>query len=198
MIERVNDNEIIDTIQTIPGNNHSKVLRRVLYNVGDVVDLGCYGWDWSNSFIGKKRVIGVDPIEDNIPENAELFKGVLGATNGKVEMYLNDIGSTLISNDASLELKIVDMIDWKTFCKMFNINKISVLKINIEGAEYDLLNSMDLDDFNNIDQIAISFHDWLVPEWKNLTDASLLLLKNNGFKLVKIYEPWNWYLAYKP
>jgi hypothetical protein len=56
---------------------------------------------------------------------------------------------------------------------------------------------MDQDDFNKIDQIAISFHDWLVPEWKTKTEKALILLKNFGFNLVKINEPWNWYLAYK-
>jgi len=34
------------------------------------------------------------------------------------------------------------MISWKNFCKLYNIDKISILKINIEGGEYPLLNSI--------------------------------------------------------
>jgi hypothetical protein len=56
---------------------------------------------------------------------------------------------------------------------------------------------MDTDDFKQIDQIAVSFHDWLNPKYKNLTESSLVLLKKSGFKIISIYKPYGWYLAIK-
>ncbi len=186
-------------IRTIEGQYWSTVLDRALTNDGDIVDVGCYTWNWSNYFISKKRIIGVDPIENNIPENTELFKGVLGTNNGKVYMDVSADASTIIPdvNLTPVEVLEVDMLSWKTFCKKYNIDKISVLKINIEGSEYALLNSMDEDDFAKIDQITISFHDWMVPKWKDLTAASLSLLRSSGFKILETQSNWGWYLAYK-
>lgn len=187
-----------EIIHTIDNRDYCTVLKRALTNDGDIVDVGCYTWDWSQFFIGKKRVIGVDPIENYTPEGAELFQGVIGSTDGSSLMNVDDVKSTIISKyvDSNNALD-VQMVTWKTFCNNYNIDKISVLKVNIEGSEYALLDSMTQEDFDKIDQIAISFHDWLVPEWKHLTEIALTKLKNSGFTLVKINEQWNWYLAFK-
>ena len=192
-------NTLGGAIHTIDSRDYSRVLKRAFDNNGDIVDVGCYDWEWSQIFLGKKRVIGVDPIENHIPEGAELFKGAIGSNDGKVLVDINGVKSTIIPTQIDLNNSVeVDMITWKTFCNNYNIDKISVLKINIEGSEYALLDSLTSDDFDKIDQIAVSFHDWLVPEWGNLTQIALSKIKNAGFKLIKINEPWNWYLAYKP
>jgi hypothetical protein len=57
---------------------------------------------------------------------------------------------------------------------------------------------MDSDDFSKINQIAISFHDWMNPKWRNLTKSSLQLLRDSGFDVITIYEPYGWYLAFRP
>jgi hypothetical protein len=104
------------------------------------------------------------------------------------------INTSMINSEDGEEVKVKT---WKNFCKEFSINKISLLKINIEGAEYDLLDSFDNQDFENIDQIAISFHDWMIPEWKSKTEKSLSVLESKNFSLQKINNPWNWFLATK-
>ena len=140
-------------------------------------------------------MIGVDPFGEKI-EGTEFFKGLIGPFNGKT--YLSDevLGSSIFSenNENAIELNV---ISWKSFCKSYNINNISVLKMNIEGSEYPLLNSLDTEDYEKIDQMVISFHDWKTPEWIELTRASLQLLQNNGFQIMKINQNFNWYLALK-
>ena len=42
------------------------------------------------------------------------------------------------------------MLSWKTFCERFNIDNVSILKINIEGSEYSFLDSLDETDFSKI------------------------------------------------
>ena len=56
---------------------------------------------------------------------------------------------------------------------------------------------MDTEDFKKINQIAVSFHDWIHPEQKSQTESSLRLLEENGFTLLETYHPWGWWLAYK-
>jgi len=193
---------MIDLIETIEGQVWSAVDRRIFEHEGCVIDVGCLTWDWSGMLIGTKRVIGVDPIEPNCPPNAELFRGLLGPNNCKVRMnptvdigYDKAIDNSLSSLDKDSEY--FNMISWKSFCEMYSIDNISVLKINIEGSEYALLNSMDASDYRKIDQIVISFHHWLNPEWGLLTEASLNLLRLNGFNIIKTYSRWGWYLALK-
>jgi hypothetical protein len=180
-------------IQSMPGHNYSRFDDKAFEHDGCIVDLGCVHWDWSNTFVGKKRVIGADPFETTIPDGFDLFQGVVGPFNGFISMIYDKDASAISTNDVN-DSELVPMYSWKTFCKKFNIDNISILKMNIEGSEYPLLNSMDTDDFAKIDQIIVSFHDWLVPEWNQLTIASTHLLEQHGFT-VKNIGPYNWCIA---
>ena len=194
-------------IQTIPGQDevlcYSSVHEKYKDSSGDIVDIGCLGWDWSNMFLGNRRVIGADPQEKHIPHNTELFKGIIGPFDGLARMEETGIGAGVSANGLG---NWYDVLSWKSFCKRFNIDTIAILKINIEGGEYSLLQSMDSNDFAKIEQITVSFHDWLWPEQKQQKLAALELLKNNGFNIIdasdtrpdfKNSNPWGWYLAYK-
>ena len=180
-------------IRTIPNEDFSIIHSRSLIHNGCIVDLGCLNWDWSSYFINKKRVIGVDPFEDII-EGVEIFKGIIGSFDGKSFISDKGLGSSVFleNNEYAIEFPV---LSWKNFCKQFNINNISILKINIEGSEYPLLNSLDIQDYKKIDQICISFHDWINPNWSELTKTALQLLENNGFDIIKIDHTYNWYLA---
>ena len=46
-------------IQTMDGFDYSTVNNRCLFDDGVIVDVGCLNWDWSNFFLGKKRVVGI-------------------------------------------------------------------------------------------------------------------------------------------
>ena len=187
---------MIQLSETIEGLLWSVVDPKLYEHDGCVVDVGCLYWNWSKVFLGRKRFIGVDPIEKECPEGAELFNGLLGPFNSSVSLSFNN-DSTKINTSDDHEQQNYNMISWKTFCKNYNIDKVSILKLNIEGSEYPLLHSMDSEDFSKIDQIAISFHDWLNPNWKHLTSSSLFLLKENGFTILQTFDKFGWYLAIK-
>jgi len=176
----------------MPGLAYSAVDVRCLSHDGCIVDLGCLFWDWSRFFIGKKRVIGVDPYEKEI-EGTELYKGIVCDETNKVSMSNNGVSSSVFNGGDDL----VNALSWSDFCKKFNVEKISVLKINIEGSEYRLLRAMSQEDFEKIDQIAVSFHDWMNPSWRKDTLECLKILEKNDFSFVKIHEPYGWYLAIK-
>lgn len=147
-------------------NRWSRVHPRFAEHDGCIVDLGCAGWNlnfedktsdnWSGFFFDKKRVIGVDPQEKpNI--NAEFFKGFVSNFSGKAELNSSGIGASIKKSINGT----YEVLSWKDFKKKFFINSVSVLKINIEGSEWDLIDSLDDKDFHEIDQICVSFHYWL-------------------------------------
>lgn len=197
-------------IYTIEDFDYSRVDDRCLTHDGCVVDLGCCGWHLFDFFNGKKRIIGVDPYEAEM-DGVDFFEGMVGPVNGDVYVHRAGANTTCFGNiDCENEefARVFKMLSWKNFCKKFDINSISLLKINIEGSEFPLLHSMDSEDFSKIDQIAISFHDFDVSDEhgnvlqnknvnKNLLSASLLLLEKEGYNIQKINDQWNWYLAIK-
>ncbi len=195
-------------IRTISGEEHyldyTLVDKRYENHDGVIVDVGCLGWEWCRIFLGNKRVIGIDPQGYPI-ENTEFFKGILGPFDGIArleEQKLDNFGTGVDGNFGSPakvsgnnEGDLFDVISWKSLCKKFNIDQVSILKINIEGMEYPLLNSMDVNDYSKIDQIAISFHDFWYPEQKLLAQSSIKLLESVGFTVTSIWPQWGWWLA---
>lgn len=184
--------------QTIKGEFWSTFDWNSIDDEGCIVDLGCLYWDWSNYWLGMKRVIGVDPFEKIIPNGAELFKGVLGPLDTKITMDKpnnNEIEGVV--NYSSHEDQQFDMLSWKTFCKHYNIDKVSILKINIEGSEYSFLDSLDEIDFSKINQIVISFHDWLNFDYVESTKSTIEKLKKNGYTVISTYFKFGWYLCVK-
>ena len=180
-------------------NKWSRVHPRFYEHNGCIVDLGCAGWNlafedktsdnWSGFFFGKKRVIGVDPQEKpNI--NAELFKGFVSNFSGKAELNLNGNAASIKKSSNG----IYEVLSWKDFKKKFQINSISILKINIEGSEWDLIDSFDDKDFYEIDQICVSFHYWL-PEFKKdgvlRTITTIKKIISKGYKMTDL-ELYGW------
>jgi hypothetical protein len=79
-----------------------------------------------------KRVIGVDPFETTIPTGAELFNGVLGPLDCKIKMDKpnnNEIEGVVNYNIEEDNVNLYEMLSWKTFCKKFDIDKVSILKV---------------------------------------------------------------------
>lgn len=180
------------------GQDWSTVDDRCQTHDGVIVDLGCLGWDWSSFFFGRKRVIGADPFErSGFIGKGKLVKCFILPYNSALSVSENGLTTSafdsLIRNTDEVQLGL----SWKKFCEDFDIMSVSILKMNIEGGEYPLLNSMDSNDFAQIDQLAISFHDWNHPEWKKLTEASIYLIKSEGFDAMQINKEYNWWLFRK-
>lgn len=176
--------------ETLPGQPHSTVNSRVWAHPGAVVDVGCAGWDWCGVFLGKKRVVGLDP-DLSVPKvpGADLLQTQIGPYNGVVSFC----GSTSV--DAPACAPQSSIWTWKRFVHAAIDSKgIAVLKINAEGAEWPLLASMDESDFESIDQIAVSFHDFVWPGMAKSTKALVSLLESYGYTSRHIYPPLGWYL----
>lgn len=159
-------------------NIWSRVHPRYLEHDGCVVDLGCLNWDWSGPLIPDKRVIGVDPQETERPD-CEFFKGAISNKKGRGTIVGADIGASVqIGKQGDFEV-----IKWKDLLERFNIDKISILKVNIEGGEWNLIKSLRIKDFKNIDQISISFHNWLIPNKETETEECINKILKNGYEM---------------
>ena len=183
-------------INTIKDWAYTQVDDRVFKHDGCIVDAGCSGWDWCDIFVGRKRVIGIDPYEEG-KKGVEFFEGLLGSYNGTALVVPDGATTSGIGYADGKSTKEFPVLNWKTFCKKFAIDRVSILKLNIEGGEYSLLNSMDTEDFKNIDQIVVSFHDFENSKFSQLTNSAISLLKSVGYDVQSIEPKFGWYLAIK-
>ena len=179
-----------DFITTIVGEDFSTVHKRCLEHNGCIVDLGCLYWDWSIFFLGKKRIIGVDPQENEII-NTKLFKGAVSDFTGYGILSTGGETARIVKSDVGFPV-----LKWKEFKKLYEIDQISVLKINIEGGEYDLIKSFDSDDFDKIDQIAVSFHHFEDESLMENTFECLQIIQQHNYDIFDL-GIYGWYLCVK-
>lgn len=178
--------------ETLPGHPHSTVHARVWDHPGAVIDVGCRGWDWSGAFVGRKRVIGLDPDPRTtaIP-GTELLQTQLGPYDGVVAFQ----GETVV--DAPADGPQSAIWSWRRLQKMaIGPKGTAVLKLNIEAGEFPLLASMSAEDFASIDQIAVSFHHFAWPDMEPSTKAAIFHLESLGYTSKEIYKPLGWWLFY--
>lgn len=162
-------------------NRWSRIHPRFLDHDGCIVDLGCLGWDWSKYFFDKKRIIGVDPQGES-HKSCEFFKGALSRYNVKGALIGSDLGAKVAVGKTG----DFDVLSWRKFKTKFSIENISILKINIEGGEWDLIPTIPKKDFKSIDQIAVSFHDWLDHSRVGDTKKCIDNILGCGFEMIDL------------
>lgn len=62
---------------------------------------------------------------------------------------------------------------------------VSLLKVDIEGAELDMILEANADTLRSIDQITVEFHDFWYPELRDRTEEAKQRLKDIGFHMIR-------------
>ncbi|MEO6719115.1 MAG: FkbM family methyltransferase [Ferruginibacter sp.] len=90
------------------------------------------------------------------------FNFGLGDGSYMAKMSLEDNGSSLFKKGASDYIE-VEIRSFNDFIEKHNITRIELAKINIEGAEYDLLESIiEAGNIEKITNIQVQFHDFVI------------------------------------
>lgn len=91
----------------------------------------------------------------------KVFNFGLGNSNYKAQISMEDNSSSLYKtgiNTAEIEIR-----SFNDFIKEHNILEIDLIKINIEGSEYDLLESIiDAGNISKMHNIQVQFHDFII------------------------------------
>jgi FkbM family methyltransferase len=158
------------------------------YNIDDfntVIDVGANDGlvtEWALNR-GANKVYAIEPDKRSIKYLKEKFinsnkvvivdKALYDKNEYDVKFNINNDTSTVttlssVSHDHSpnQDFFLSETITFSKFISDYNIDKISLLKIDIEGAEYDLLKSMSEKDKNKISYYLIECH-WINEEKLN-------------------------------
>ncbi|MEB3192341.1 MAG: FkbM family methyltransferase [Snowella sp.] len=129
-----------------------------------------------------------DRIPSNIPQ-LKKFNYVISDSSGILEFALtenpegNHIKKVEDHNNTEEIINTVQVnsITISEFLKKHNINKIDLLKLDIEGAEFEVLNSIDDSLLLTIKQITIEFHDFKFKDLKPQVKDVKQRLESLGF-----------------
>lgn len=127
-------------------------------------------------------------------ENTFNFNIAISNFDGKIHMEetekfeVNQINK--IGKGIQITCKTFD-----SFIRINNITKINFLKINIEGAEIEMIQGME-NSIKIIDNIAISCHDFLFKNERNIKKNIVQFLRNHNFDITfnntgnKVIDSW--------
>ena len=154
------------------------VYTKALNSDSIVIDLGANTGMFSEMIIKKfnSRCFAVEPNKELFEKISEkkLTKLNFAVTkkDGPIEFYIseNHEASSLINNFQNLweiaEKQTVEGISLYNLLQKLKLvdARIDVLKMDIEGAELDIIEALNYKNSKNIQQITIEFHYWINPE----------------------------------
>ena len=136
-----------------------------------VLDLGGYEGQWSSDIFSMYSctIMVFEPvlqfaekIRQRFSKNPKItiFEFGLSKESKEETLALNQDGSSIYVKDGKLcQIRLVKALD---FFKDKNITHIDLMKINIEGEEYDLLDHLlDNNLVESINNIQVQFHDFV-------------------------------------
>jgi FkbM family methyltransferase len=160
-----------------------------LNNQSVVIDVGGYEGDFAAEIVSRYQCsvyvfepvsAFVDILKDRFSKNQKIkiiAKG-LGASNSYLDIHVMDEASSFNRSESDHKkgnvekIQIVDVYD---FFMTEQIEKVDLIKINIEGAEYDLLDRMIANGLiQKCTNLQVQFHDFypdFSARYKNIYDA---------------------------
>jgi len=173
--------------------NFYMLSKNEIKNAETVVDLGAHiGLFslWTASRSKKAAIFSFEPepsnynlLEYNIETNKlqlriKPYRLALSGKNGELELFKSSesVGHSLnFKRGDSIKIQSITLED---IFHDYNISKIDILKVDIEGAEYSLLKCLDESLFSRIGIICMECHD---VNSENNIDSMQKFLKDKGF-----------------
>jgi len=167
-----------------------------------VFDVGGYRGDWSE-LISRKYNCSIhifEPVRayssrlrERFKDNPKLFIHQFGLSDrnytGRISI-MEDASSLFRSAGICEEIQLVKFSD---FVKSNQISHIHLMKINIEGGEYELLEHMIESGFiRDVDDIQVQFHDFVPSARKRMNDIrnGISVTHSPSYSFDFIWENW--------
>jgi FkbM family methyltransferase len=120
----------------------------------------------------KISIINAAAVENNYPHKNMLFH--VDPTS-----IFNSSGYWKNKDWQEYEVRTIRLED---IFKDYQLEKIDLLKMDIEGAEWSILEEFDKAWYNKIDQITVEFHDFIKPEMRRRTKKLVKKMKALGYR----------------
>ena len=167
-----------------------------------VVDLGGFEGQWASDIFSRYActVHVVEPVKDYAQQIERRFE-----RNGRIRVHQCALGASYgtielsVSGDASSQFKssgnsdTAQIVPFDVWMKENEVEHISLLKINIEGGEYDLLEHiLNTGCIEKIDNIQVQFHDFVddCDERMRSIQERLERTHTRTYHYIYVWENW--------
>jgi len=170
-------------------------LPRMLDSDSIIIDLGANRGEFAHELIRRSgcRVHAVEPLSclyTHIPPSPRLtlYPIAIGGSNGRarLKVFRSRCASLLASrqNETALQEEDVDVLDLHSLLALIGAEHIDLMKVDVEGAELDMLESALSSDLERIGLMTIEFHDFIYPEQRPRVESIKGRLRSIGFRLI--------------
>jgi len=178
----------------LTGRRYNTIDDRYMKHPGVIIDIGCYKWSWSRLIKGERRIIGYDCIEGTEPPNCKLYRCAVMAERGTVA--ISGAGQSVSAEmvpDAFCA-GTMPAVSIHDVLQPFDTMP-AIIKMNVEGAEYEILDALMTRETAPADQLIVAFHDR--NKFAHTKDDSLRirLRLSRWYNWTCIDEPFSWWLG---
>ncbi|MEO8637386.1 MAG: FkbM family methyltransferase [Candidatus Taylorbacteria bacterium] len=180
-------------------------VKRYLYELGNdslVFDLGGYEGQWSSDLYSRYRckILIFEPVKDfaerikkrfSANPDITLYQFGLSNKSGELNISLDHNSSSVFTEGSSKEK--VKMVRAREFFTEHHIHTIDLMKINIEGGEYDLLDDLIASNMiGNIKNIQVQFHIFVphAEERMKMIQKELSKSHHLSYQYPFVWENW--------
>lgn len=172
-----------------------------LTNLDVVLDIGANNGLFSLLMLhnGCKKIYAFEPNAESLinlnhmfrNENAvQVVEKAVYTTDNDLEFYIDPHNTTIgsifehqvQSNKSDTQKITVPAISLKTFIQETGLEKISLVKMDVEGAEYDIIDHLGDEMYEKIDAFLIEYHD----NTNNRVGRMIDILKRKGYDIEQI------------
>jgi FkbM family methyltransferase len=136
-----------------------------------VVDLGAHRGEFSAELARRFgcRCVALEPVGALIraapaDSRISIMQEAIAPVDGPVTLHLkqNPEANTLLAHGADAGELTVQGTTWASLRRRAGLARVALLKVDVEGAELDLLRSLEPNDLRAIEQITVEFHPELL------------------------------------
>jgi FkbM family methyltransferase len=167
-----------------------------------VLDLGGYEGQWASDIYARYRcrITVFEPVSAyaesirarfRLNDDIDTCEFGLGASSRSETIYIRGAGSSTFGKKADAErIEIADVADW---FRERNVDNVDLMKINIEGGEFELLERMlETDLIRRVRDFQIQFHN-IAPDATQRMERikqGLLATHDPGYQYKFVWENW--------
>lgn len=170
-----------------------------IHNKNVVFDIGANIGLWTAFILekGAKYVYAFEPnklaisqLKNNFKNNEKVSiipKGIYHE-HTKIPFYVdatNSLISSVVNGDDKVLAYEIDTLTIDDVITSNNIDKIDLLKMDIEGAEFDIFDNITVETMNKIDSLLIEYHDFYFSDGDRKVDNLVRELEDFGFHVTK-------------